>query len=491
MSAQKIGSGALDTDTIVAVASANGRGGVGIVRLSGPQAFDIAAVIVGELPNPRVAGFTTFRDGNSQAIDSGIVIRFEAPGSFTGEDVVELQGHGAPVTLQMLVKASVQQGARLARPGEFSERAYLNGKLDLAQAEAVADLIAADSEAGAQAALRSLRGEFSKLIHALADALTALRVQVEAAIDFPDEDIELLADPLVRSALDALVDEVAHLRQRTREGVLFTEGVKMVLLGAPNVGKSSVLNRLCGADRAIVTAVPGTTRDLLQERIHLNGIPVELVDTAGLRASDDVVEQEGVRRAEIAAAEADLVIAVFDASNPESHQFVIDKLLEIRPNDRVSNRAGRAPVPQVVVGNKVDLIDRTIVQKTPDLKFGSEAAGDDGRSGVEDRSNHRAIWVSAKENTGFDVLTERLVDILEVSRDEAQGVFSARTRHLVALDNASVALSDAQAGIESDIGAELVAEHLRYAQNELGTVCGELTSDALLGEIFSSFCIGK
>ena len=501
MTTEDSGSNALDTDTIVAIASANGRGGVGIVRLSGPDAFAIAAHIAGSLPPPREAGFTSFRDSERRAIDNGIVLGFRAPASFTGEDVVELQGHGSPVALQMLVKAAVHLGARMARPGEFSERAYLNGKLDLAQAEAVADLIAADSEAGAQAALRSLRGEFSQLMHQLMDALTAVRVQVEAAIDFPDEDIELLADPALRAALTALMAEVDHLRTRTRDGVLLTEGVKLVLLGAPNVGKSSVLNRLCGTDRAIVTDIPGTTRDLLHERIHIGGMPVELVDTAGLRVSDNAIEQEGIRRAETAALEADLVLAVFDASDSASYRFITDRLQTIQTNDQSvyhllnseQETIGRTPLqappardaepaatPILVVANKADLLDQPIVLENLQALHA-----------ISDPKEPGAVLVSAKENSGFEELNERLVSMLKGSGDAAQGVFSARTRHLVALEAAAVALDDANVGIDAGIGAELVAEHLRYAQEELGSVCGELTRDALLGEIFSSFCIGK
>ena len=464
-------SDALDTDTIVAVTTANGRGGVGIVRLSGPDASRIGALIAGELPAPREAVFATFRNADGAPIDNGLALRFQGPASFTGEDVVELQGHGSPVALQMLVKVAVGAGARPARAGEFSERAYLNGKLDLAQAEAVADLINADSEAMAEAALRSLRGEFSKLVHSMMAALTALRVQVEAAIDFPDEDIELLNEPSIRYALSGLLDEVAHLRKRAREGVLLNEGIKLVLLGAPNVGKSSVLNRLCGSERAIVTEVPGTTRDLLRERIHLKGMPVDLIDTAGLRTSDDVIEQEGIRRAESAALEADLIIAVFDATDEHSRSFISRRLDRLQSNDRSGSKS---PLKALVVGNKIDLLSQPIVR---DAFAGATFAG--------------ATLVSAKSNEGFKELTERLVDILGVSGDQARGVFSARTRHLLALEAAGESLMDAQQGIKQNIGAELVAEHLRLAQNELGSVCGELTSDALLGEIFSSFCIGK
>ena len=476
MTVAAMATGALDTDTIVAVASANGRAGVGVVRLSGPAAFTIGTAIAGALPEPRAVRFTRFRKPDGTSIDEGLVLCFQAPASFTGEDVIELQGHGSPIVLQLLVKAAVTAGARLARPGEFSERAYLNGKLDLTQAEAVADLINADSEAMAQGALRSLRGEFSELMHALVAALTQLRVQVEAAIDFPDEDIELLAEPHVRQALANLLEQVAHTRKRTREGVLLNEGVKLVLLGAPNVGKSSVLNRLCGADRAIVTEVAGTTRDLVRERIHLAGVPVELVDTAGLRVSQDRVEQEGIRRAEAAAVEADLVIAVFDASDPASQTFVLNRLQEIKPNGRSVNSPKGSFNKPFIVANKADLLSQPIVRE-------KHAWLDDDIS-----------LVSAKDNTGVKELTERLVGYLGMAgqgEDQARATYSARTRHLVALEAAEAALHQAQQGIDGEIGAELVAEHLRHAQHELGLVCGELTSDALLGEIFSSFCIGK
>ena len=466
-----------DCDTIVAVASAPGRGGVGVVRLSGPDAIAVARQItrLGELP-ARVANYTKFRDVDGTVLDSGLAIAFPGPASFTGEDVVELQGHGSPIMLDALVRTAIKSGARMARPGEFSERAYLNGKMDLAQAEAIADLINAASEASAKAAVRSLQGDFSRLMNGLSETLVRLRVQVEAAIDFPDEDIELLAAPGITAMLSDLISQVDAIIARTRSGVRLTEGARLVLIGAPNVGKSSVLNRLCGEDRAIVTDIAGTTRDLVREQLQLNGIPVELVDTAGLRDTNDAIEAEGVRRARAAASEADLVLAVYDVADSSSQLFIEKWLEEYRTERSVISRSKKT-LPVVVVANKNDLSNSPTGQ-------------------VISSEQVLTYSVSAKSGLGIDELTERLVEMLtggESGQDSGirEHTYSARSRHLLALDEAATGLVDAQQGIADGLGAELVAEHLRHAQAELGSVCGEITTDALLGEIFSSFCIGK
>lgn len=466
-----------DSDTIVAVASAPGRGGVGVVRLSGPDAIVVAQKItrLGDLP-ARFANYTKFCDVDGAVLDSGLAIAFPGPASFTGEDVVELQGHGSPIMLDALVRTAIKFGARMARPGEFSERAYLNGKMDLAQAEAVADLINAASEASAKAAVRSLQGDFSRLMNGLSETLVRLRVQVEAAIDFPDEDIELLAAPGITAMLADLIHQVAQIITRTRSGVRLTEGARLVLIGAPNVGKSSVLNRLCGEDRAIVTDIAGTTRDLVREQLQLNGIPVELIDTAGLRDTNDAIEAEGVRRARAAASEADLVLAVYDLADPSSKVFIENWLEEFQ-----TERSVISPTK-----NNANVV---VIENKSDLQVDCENKGFTGKQVLTYR-------VSAKSGANFEELTERLVELL-TGDESGSGIgtreqtYSARSRHLLALDEAATGLVDAQLAIAEGHGAELVAEHLRHAQTELGSVCGEITTDALLGEIFSSFCIGK
>jgi len=463
--------GGQDTDTIVAIATAPGRGGVGVVRLSGPAAINIALKLTGrdDLP-PRLANYTKFRDSLGAVLDSGLAIAFPGPASFTGEDVVELQGHGSPVMLDALVRAALAAGARMARPGEFSERAYLNGKMDLTQAEAVADLINAASDAAARAAVRSLQGEFSSLMNGLSETLVRLRVQVEAAIDFPDEDIELLAAPDITAMLEELISQVDAIINRTRSGVRLTEGARLVLFGAPNVGKSSVLNNLCGEERAIVTDIAGTTRDLVREQLLLNGIPVELVDTAGLRLTDDAIEAEGVRRAQQAASGADLILGVYDCGDVATYSYLLERLEQIKTERSVGHQDGDL-APVVIIANKIDLQEGSTFKRTE-----SEQA--------------LTYYISAKTGQGIPELTTALVELLMGDIDESgnkdllarEQTYSARSRHLLALDAAAQGLIDAQLGITEGIG---------HAQADLGSVCGEITTDALLGEIFSSFCIGK
>jgi len=493
---------AIDTDTIVAVATAPGRGGVGVVRLSGPQATSIGHTITGRDRSiefePRVATWTRFHDHEGGLLDTGLLLSFPGPASFTGEDVVELQGHGSPVVLDALVQTAVLAGARLARPGEFSERAFLNGKLDLAQAEAVADLINAASRQSARAAIRSLQGDFSRLVNAASDALLRLRVQVEAAIDFPDEDIELLQSAGVRDALAELIDEIRTITARTRAGVRLTEGARVVLVGAPNVGKSSVLNALCGEERAIVTDIAGTTRDLVREQLVLGGVPIELVDTAGLRATDDVIEAEGVRRAGTAAMSADLVLVVHDLGDPSSLAFIRDWIADHWVvSGGATERSVESELPPIaLIGNKLDLVSGTVSAQNA-----SEIQGiSDKLALTNSEVSPVAMSISAKTGSGVTDLTERLVGLFggatksgtdSQERLDITDSYSARSRHLLALAAAAKELAAARTGIADGLGAELVAEFLRHAQDELGSVCGEITTDALLGEIFSSFCIGK
>jgi len=441
-----------NTETIAAIATPPGRGGVGIVRVSGPDAKTIARALTGRLPEPRYATFCIFKNAAGETIDEGIALYFPGPASFTGEDVLELQGHGGPVVMDRLLQACLQAGARMARAGEFSERAFLNGKIDLAQAEAVADLIEAGSDESARAAMRSLTGEFSREINGINQALIELRMYVESAIDFPEEEIDFLSEGGVEQKLAAIASQLDALFDRCRQGRMLREGITVVLAGAPNAGKSSLMNALAREDTAIVSDIPGTTRDLLREHVHLNGLPVHLVDTAGLRESTDAIEAEGVRRAQAALAQADLVLFLYDdtAAAPD-----------------VSKVGVPAGVPVIAVANKVDLSGR-----------------DPGKCGED------CVAISVKTGAGTDTL------IAEIERrvgfqPEATGSFSARRRHLDALSRARQHLQQGQAQLGSVKAGELLAEDLLLAQQALSEVTGEFTSDDLLGEIFSSFCIGK
>jgi tRNA modification GTPase len=447
------------TDTIVAVATGSAPGGVGIVRVSGPRARRIGAALAGRTPRPRRAHYARFRDADGATLDRGLVLYFAAPRSFTGEDVVELHAHGSPVVLELLVARAVALGARRARPGEFSERAFLNGKLDLAQAEAVADLIAAGSEAQARAALRSLDGEFSRRVGALFEALVRLRVYVEAAIDFPEEEIDFLADGRVLADLDARRAQLAELLDAARRGQRLREGLHVVLIGRPNAGKSSLLNALAGAERAIVTAIPGTTRDLLRETVRLGGVELTLVDTAGLRDSADAIEAEGVRRARAELERADLALLVLDATHAD-------------PAYEATLLARECPsgVTPLWIHNKIDLV-----------------AAEPGRVARADRVQ---INVSARTGAGLDALRAELARRAGATEAGA-GAFSARARHVEALERVVAHVDAGAARLRDERAGELLAEELRQAQQALGEVTGAYTSDDLLGAIFSSFCIGK
>jgi len=444
-----------DTDTIAAIASAPGAAGIGVVRVSGPQVPAIAQAMLGRAPDPRYAHFATFRDGDGTLIDRGLLLHFPAPHSYTGEHVLELQGHGSAVLLDLLLKRVCALGARLARPGEFTERAFLNGKLDLTQAEAVADLIAARSEAGARAALRSLDGVFSQRVHALLDALIALRVHVEAAIDFPEEEIDFLADPAIARQLEAVRGQLSALLIETRRGVRLADGLKVAIVGRPNAGKSSLLNALALSERAIVTPIAGTTRDVLREMVSLDGAVLELADTAGLRHTEDEVEREGVRRARAELARADLVLLVTDAEHAADDLDLLDEL----PSN----------VARLVIVNKIDL--------------------DAQPSRVDTRAGLSHLWLSARTGEGLDLLRAELKS--RAGLGSGEGAFSARRRHVAALEDVQVHLDHAAAALATTRAGELAAEDLRQAQHALGEITGSYTSDDLLGAIFGSFCIGK
>jgi tRNA modification GTPase len=446
-----------DQDTIAAIATPPGRGGIGIVRISGPDVSSIAENIIGRLPQPRYATFARFRDGSEQVIDEGIALYFPGPDSFTGEDVLELQGHGGPVVMDLLLQRVVQLGARIAHAGEFSRRAFLNDKLDLAQAEAIADLIESGTAAAARLAVRSLDGEFSRRIHELVDGLIQLRMFVEAAIDFPEEEIDFLSDGKVSAHLHAIQEDLEGVRKSAQTGRLLRDGMTLVIAGLPNAGKSSLMNGLAGWEAAIVTEVPGTTRDLLRERIQIDGMPLHLIDTAGLRESGDRVEQEGVRRAREEIARADRILWVFDGrADPDHGAFDPTTLPET--------------IPVTFVRNKIDLTG-----ESPEL--------------IEKESGPE-LSLSATSGAGMELLREHLKQSMGY-HGEQEGEFIARRRHLSALQRAAEHLQKGEAVLTDSNAGELLAEDLRQAQNALSEITGEFTADDLLGEIFSSFCIGK
>ncbi|QIT57050.1 tRNA uridine-5-carboxymethylaminomethyl(34) synthesis GTPase MnmE [Aquisalimonas sp. 2447] len=444
------------TDTICAVATPPGQGGVGIVRLSGPAAAEHATSVVGTLPEPRRGGFRRFRGRDGDVLDEGLVLWFPGPDSFTGEDVVEFQGHGGPVVMDRLLQRLTGLGCRLARPGEFSQRAFLNGRMDLTQAEAVADLIAAGSEAGARAAMASLHGAFSREVQGLSHALMELRVYVEAAIDFPDEEIDFLGDGEVAARLQDARQRLQSVTDAAGQGRLLRDGMTVVIAGRPNAGKSSLLNALADAPTAIVTAVAGTTRDILREQIQIDGMPLHVVDTAGLRETEEEVEQEGIRRAWRAIDDADRVLLVVDDCDGVT---AADEAI-----------LARLPVelPVTVVRNKADL---------------SGAA-----TGLDGHGPRAEMVLSALSGAGMDGLREHLKECMGYSAGE--GGFIARRRHLDALRRADQFLQDAAAQLHVGAG-ELMAEELRRSQDALGEITGAVSTEDLLGEIFSSFCIGK
>jgi len=464
-------------ETISAQATAPGRGGVGIIRISGPQAKMVANAILGKIPEIRKAEYLPFKDKNNQTLDQGIALFFEAPHSFTGEDVLELQGHGGPVILDMILKEIISlPGIRLAKPGEFSEQAFLNDKLDLTQAEAIADLINSSSEQAARSALHSLQGDFSKLVNEMVESIIHLRMYVEAAIDFPEEEIDFLADKKIVTDLKAIINKVEGVRKQAQQGCIIREGMRVVIAGKPNAGKSSLLNALSGKESAIVTDIAGTTRDVLTEQIHIDGMPLHIIDTAGLRDSNDKVEQIGIERAWQEIKQADRVLLMVDAS--ENHSILEDEqdIKDYYPEffEKLPNNIGLT-----LVRNKADL-NQSIDQANIGLTEFTD----------NNKKNHTAVTLSAKTGSGVDSLKEHLKAIMGY-QGSTEGGFMARRRHLTALDNTHQHLITGLDQLESYVAGEILAEELRICQLELDQITGEFTSDDLLSKIFSSFCIGK
>lgn len=451
-----------DLDTIAAQATPTGRGGVGIVRVSGAKAAEVAQQILGHIPKARYAHYGPFYDEARQVLDEGIALYFPGPNSFTGEDVLELQGHGGPVIIDLLLKRVLACGVRMARPGEFSERAFLNDKLDLAQAEAIADLIDSVSEQAARNAVRSLQGEFSKQVHQLVDKLTHLRIYVEAAIDFPEEEIDFLADGKVLQDLELIQQQLRSVRQNASQGALMQEGMTVVIAGRPNAGKSSLLNALSGRDSAIVTDIAGTTRDVLREHIHIEGMPLHIIDTAGLRETPDQVEQIGVQRAWDEINKADRVLLMVDSTTTEAtdpHLIWPDFVDRLPPSARIS-----------VIRNKIDQSQE--------------------QAGIDLSTSTPVVRLCAKSGLGVDNLKHHLKQVMGYTGG-TEGGFSARRRHIDALDQAEEYLNNGHYQLMTMGAGELLAEDLRMAQTALGEITGQISADDLLGKIFGSFCIGK
>ena len=449
--------GSATVDTIAAQATPAGRGGVGIIRVSGPATRVIASAILGHCPQPRHAEYLRFCDMHQAVIDEGIALFFPGPHSFTGEDVLELQGHGGPVVMDLLLQSVIAHGARLARPGEFSERAFLNDKLDLVQAEAIADLIDAGSDQAARSAVRSLQGEFSRIVHALVADVTQLRVYVEAAMDFPEEEVDFLTEGKVADQVLELQTSLDEILKKAQQGSLLKEGIRLVLAGQPNAGKSSLLNQLARREAAIVTEIPGTTRDVIQEEIQLEGVPIHIIDTAGLRSSTDIVEQEGIRRTWQAIEQADGMLLLVD--DREGVTAADEQILAAVPPG----------LPIILVHNKIDLSGR--------------------QPGLNRDSAYTSVAVSAKHGQGTEALVSALKTMAGL-QTAGEGSFMARRRHVHAIERAGLHLQ--RAFDETGAGrAELVAEELKAVQEKLGEITGEVSSEDLLGEIFSQFCIGK
>lgn len=453
----------MNLDTIIAQATPPGRGGVGILRISGKQAQAVAMAVLGHVPKPRYAEYLPFLDDNGQTLDQGIALYFPNPHSFTGEDVLELQGHGGPVILDLLLKRILMvPHVRIARPGEFSERAFLNDKLDLAQAEAIADLIDASSEQAAKSAILSLQGVFSNKVNQLVEQLINLRIFVEAAIDFPEEEIDFLSDGKIENQLVSIMVQLDDVRQEAKQGSLLREGMKVVIAGRPNAGKSSLLNALAGRDAAIVTDIAGTTRDVLREHIHIDGMPLHIIDTAGLREASDEVERIGIERAWAEIAQADRVLFMVDGTTTS----------ESEPDKLWPEFMQRLPhnVPVTVIRNKADLTDESL--------------------GYSEVNNYSLIRLSARTGNGVEVLRQHLKDSMGFAAT-AEGGFLARRRHLQALENAAEHLNNGFTQLTVFHAGELLAEELRLAQESLSEITGTFTADDLLGKIFGSFCIGK
>lgn len=451
------------SETIAAQATAPGRSGVGIIRISGPQARHVATEILGKIPEVRKALYTTFFDNKKQPLDQGIALFFESPNSFTGEDVLELQGHGGPIIIDMLLKAVLEiNKIRMAKPGEFSEQAFLNDKLDLTQAEAIADLINSNSEQAARCAFNSLQGEFSKLVHLLVDEVTHLRMYVEASIDFPEEEIDFLADKKIVTDLKAIISRIEAVIDKAQQGSIIREGMRVVIAGKPNAGKSSLLNALSGKESAIVTEIEGTTRDVLTEQIHIDGMPLHIIDTAGLRDSPDIVEKIGIQRAWKEINNADRILLMLDSSTED-----------------ISNIKQNFPQFFQQISNNTAI---TLVNNKADISGISIGFNDDGEL--------PQLNISAKNNKGISELKEHLKQCMGY-HGSVEGSFMARRRHLDALDKAYQHLLIGLEQLEAYVAGEILAEELRLCQQKLGEITGEFTNDDLLGQIFSSFCIGK
>ena len=450
-------------ETIVAQATAPGRGGIGILRVSGPKAVEVAQAVLGKCPKPRMADYLPFKDADGTVLDQGIALYFKSPNSFTGEDVLELQGHGGQVVLDLLLKRILQlDGVRLARPGEFSEQAFLNDKLDLAQAEAIADLIDATSEQAARSALKSLQGEFSNKVNQLVDSVIYLRTYVEASIDFPDEEIDFLADGKIEAILREIITQLDLVRSEATQVSNLREGMRVVIAGRPNAGKSSLLNALAGREAAIVTDIAGTTRDVLREHIHIDGMPLHIIDTAGLREATDEVERIGISRAWTEIEQADRIILMLDSSDPDSQNIekVRSEFLSKLPNN----------MPVTIVRNKVDLSGEAV--------------------GLKEENGTTTVCLSAQTHQGVDLLREHLKQAMGFQTG-MEGGFLARRRHLDALEKAAEHLQIGLVQLTEFHAGELLAEELRLVQANLSEITGQFTSDDLLGNIFSSFCIGK
>ena len=453
-------------ETIVAQITPSGQGGIGVVRVSGPQTRAIAKKMLGCLPKPRYATFTKFKYQQS-IIDQGIALYFPKPNSFTGEDILELHGHGGPVVIDCLLKSILKEGGvRLARPGEFSERAFLNNKIDLAQAEAIADLINATSEQAARSAIRSLQGEFSDHIRKLVTVVSELRTHIEAAIDFPEEEVDFLADKSIEVKLKNLLRQLEAIKKTAKQGVLLRDGITVVIVGEPNAGKSSLLNLLSGQEIAIVTDIAGTTRDVLRELIHIDGMPIHILDTAGLRVTEDVVEKEGVNRTKKAVSQADLILFVLDSSSDSKEENFSKTIKQLFSGSEKQ-------IPLIVIENKIDLTGEKPLKEV-----------------VKENTDYTRIKISAKTGAGIDLLKHHLKEIVGFKTTN-ENDFIARRRHCDAVARAGFFLEKANEQFSKKKAGELAAEYLRQAQNILSEITGEFTVDDLLGKIFSEFCIGK
>ncbi len=449
------------SEIIAAIATPPGHGGIGIVRISGNNLHQIANTILGKLPKPRFAHLCQFLDSNGEVIDQGIALYFPAPNSYTGEDVLELQGHGGPAILNLLLNQCLAAGARLAQPGEFTLRAYLNNKMDLVQAESVSDIIEASSTEAARSAMRSLQGQFSSTIDELVSSLTTLRMLIEATLDFPEEEIDHLQTLQIQERLNNTQEQLEQVFASAQQGRLLQEGIKIVLVGQPNVGKSSLLNQLAEHEAAIVTEIPGTTRDTIQQSIKIEGVPLHIIDTAGLRETKDIVEQKGIERTHAAIKDADIIIKIIDSSQP---------LANNSKENNISISLGNKPV--ITIYNKIDLC--------PEVPK------------IEKKNIDPVVYLSAKTGAGIPQLRKKLLETVGWQFNNAgEGLFTARQRHLDALAQAKQHLKNAQTHTQNDYQLDLLAEELRLAQSALSSITGRFTADDLLGEIFSHFCIGK